>query len=434
MKNITHVKGREVLDSRGNPTVEVELGLSDGAVGRAIVPSGASTGQHEALELRDGDKKRYLGKGTLKAVSNVNEAIAKALKGKSFAQVKDLDRVLLDVDGTPQKGNLGANAILGTSLAFVQAVALSEKRPLFLVINEMMGLSEKDLQMPVPLMNIINGGMHANNGLEIQEFMIAPHGFGDFSEALRAGVEIFHSLKKKLDSMGMSTAVGDEGGFAPDLKTNGEALEVICSAIEGAGYALGKQVSVALDAASSSFFESGTKRYKFGYEGKDACDAETLTRFYETCIEKYPLVSIEDGLDENDWDGWRKLTDKLGKRVQLVGDDLFVTQTAFVERGIKNQVANAVLIKVNQVGSLSETFDTMNLCRKNNYKTVTSHRSGETEDTTIAHLAVGSGCGQIKTGSASRSERMAKYNELLRINEWAKEHKKSIPFKDVFKK
>lgn len=432
MQTISYVKGREVLDSRGNPTIEVEIGLSDGATGRAIVPSGASTGQHEALELRDHDKKRYLGKGTLKAVHNVNETVAKALKGKSFSQVRDLDKVLLEIDKTPQKANLGANAILGTSLAFVQALSASQKRPLFLIINEMMSLSAKDLQMPIPLMNIINGGMHANNGLEIQEFMIVPHGFADFSEALRSGVEIFHALKKKLDGMGMSTSVGDEGGFAPDLKSNTEALDVICQSVEAAGYMLGKQVSVALDAASSSFLDEPSKKYKFAFEGKDTWDAQGLIAFYASCLEKYPLVSIEDGLEENDWDGWKKLTEKLGKRVQLVGDDLFVTQTAFVEKGIKNQVANAVLIKVNQVGSLSETFDTMNLCRKNGYRCVTSHRSGETEDTTIAHLAVGSGCGQIKTGSASRSERMAKYNELLRISEWARENKISIPLKDIF--
>lgn len=429
---ISKVHGREVLDSRGNPTVEVEIFLSDGASGRALVPSGASKGAHEALELRDGDPKRFLGKGTQKAVHNVNQNIAKLLSGRSVPSLRALDLLLLELDGTSQKSKLGANAILGTSLAYVNALAQSQKRPLFLLISELMGVQSNEMRMPVPLMNILNGGQHANNGLEIQEFMIVPHGFEDFSESLRAGVEIFHYLKKKLEDRGLSSAVGDEGGFAPQLKSNEEALEFICEAIQNAGYALGKQVSLALDVAASSFFLAEKQKYEIEYGGEKAVTKQALLDYYGGLIEKYPLVSIEDGLDENDWAGWKDMTQRFGKRLQLVGDDLFVTQTAFVERGIREGVANAVLIKVNQVGSLSETFETMALCRQNHYRTVVSHRSGETEDVTIAHLAVGSGCGQIKTGSASRSERLAKYNELLRINEWAKEHGKAIAFQNVF--
>lgn len=431
---ISKVHGREVIDSRGNPTVEVEVTLSDESWGRAIVPSGASKGIHEALELRDGDKNRYLGKGTLKAVQNINEKIAKIIVGRAFPDVQALDGLVNELDGTKQKSHLGANAILGVSLAYVHALAQSQKRPLYLLINEMMGLQEKDLSMPVPLMNIINGGLHANNGLAVQEFMIVPHGFDDFSEALRAGVEVFHTLKKKLETMKMSVAVGDEGGFAPMLPSDASALETICEAIEGAGYSLGKQISVALDVASSSFYLEEKKKYALKTGGKSELTAEELMDYYEGLVEKYPLVSIEDGLYEEDWKNWKDFTQRFGSRLQLVGDDLFVTQSAFVERGISEGVANAVLIKVNQVGSLSETFDAMALCRRNHYRTVVSHRSGETEDITIAHLAVGSGSGQIKTGSASRSERMAKYNELLRINEWAKRNRKEIPFRNVFGK
>jgi len=430
---VSKVHGREILDSRGNPTIEVEITLADGSWGRAMVPSGASTGEHEALELRDGDPKRFLGKGTLKAVKNVNEVLSKLIEGKSFKSVRDLDQLTLEADGTPQKGKYGANALLGVSLAFVHAVANQQKRPLFWVINEMLGLTEKDLKLPVPLMNILNGGLHANNGLEIQEFMIVPHGFETFHEALRSGCEVFQHLKKKLHDLHLSTAVGDEGGFAPILKSNEQALEFVSEAVQKAGYQLGKQISLALDVAASSFFDKNSQQYLLNYSGKTRISREELMSYYAGLLEKFPLVSIEDGLDENDWAGWRQLTEKFGKRTQLVGDDLFVTQPSRVSKGIAEKVANSVLIKVNQIGTLTETFDTMLLCRKNGYTAVASHRSGETEDVTIAHLAVGSGCGQIKTGSVSRSERTAKYNELLRIEEWAKTHHKIIPYQDVFK-
>jgi enolase len=430
---VSKVHGREILDSRGNPTIEVEITLADGSWGRAMVPSGASTGEHEALELRDGDPKRFLGKGTLKAVKNVNEVLSKLIEGKSFQSVRDLDQLTLEADGTPQKGKYGANALLGVSLAFVHAVANQQKRPLFWVINEMLGLTEKDLKLPVPLMNILNGGLHANNGLEIQEFMIVPHGFETFHEALRSGCEVFQHLKKKLHDLHLSTAVGDEGGFAPILKSNEQALEFVSEAVQKAGYQLGKQISLALDVAASSFFDKNSQQYLLNYSGKTRISREELMSYYAGLLEKFPLVSIEDGLDENDWAGWRQLTEKFGKRTQLVGDDLFVTQPSRVSKGIAEKVANSVLIKVNQIGTLTETFDTMLLCRKNGYTAVASHRSGETEDVTIAHLAVGSGCGQIKTGSVSRSERTAKYNELLRIEEWAKTHHKIIPYQDVFK-
>jgi enolase len=430
---VSKVHGREILDSRGNPTIEVEITLADGSWGRAMVPSGASTGEHEALELRDGDPKRFLGKGTLKAVKNVNEVLSKLIEGKSFQSVRDLDQLTLEADGTPQKGKYGANALLGVSLAFVHAVANQQKRPLFWVINEMLGLTEKDLKLPVPLMNILNGGLHANNGLEIQEFMIVPHGFETFHEALRSGCEVFQHLKKKLHDLHLSTAVGDEGGFAPILKSNEQALEFVSEAVQKAGYQLGKQISLALDVAASSFFDKNSQQYLLNYSGKTRISREELMSYYAGLLEKFPMVSIEDGLDENDWAGWRQLTEKFGKRTQLVGDDLFVTQPSRVSKGIAEKVANSVLIKVNQIGTLTETFDTMLLCRKNGYTAVASHRSGETEDVTIAHLAVGSGCGQIKTGSVSRSERTAKYNELLRIEEWAKTHHKIIPYQDVFK-
>jgi len=429
---ISQVRGREILDSRGNPTVEVQITLSDGAMGRALVPSGASKGQHEALELRDGDPNRYLGKGTLKAVRNVNETLANLVKGKSFRNVQELDTLMLEADGTSQKSKLGANAILGVSLAYVNAVAISQKRPLYLVLNEMMGVPAAEMQLPIPLMNILNGGVHANNGLEIQEFMIVPHGFSAFSEALRAGCEIFHHLKEMLHEKHFSTAVGDEGGFAPALESNEQALELICEAVRIAGYQLKTQVAVALDVASSSFYLADAKRYSLRHRGEDSIDSNGLIDFYQGLCDKFPIVSIEDGLDEDDWAGWKVLTDKLGGQCQLVGDDLFVTQVARVRRGIQEKIANAVLIKVNQVGTLKETFETMALCRENKYRAVTSHRSGETEDVTIAHLAVGSGCGQIKTGSASRSERLAKYNELLRIEEWARENGKPLRFAKVF--
>ena len=349
------------------------------------------------MELRDGDPKRFLGKGTLKAVKNVNHILAKLLEGKTFAGVRELDEATLEADGTEQKEKLGANALLGVSLAFVHAVAAHQKRPLFFVINEMLGLTEKEMKLPVPLMNILNGGVHANNGLEIQEFMIVPHGFDSFHEALRGGCEVFQHLKQKLHDSHFSTAVGDEGGFAPRLKYNEE-------------------------------------EYLLSSEGKKSMTREELIDYYGQLLEKFPLVSIEDGLDENDWIGWKQLTDRFGKRVQLVGDDLFVTQKSRVAKGISENIANSVLIKVNQVGTLTETFDTMLLCRKNGYSSVASHRSGETEDITIAHLAVGSGCGQIKTGSVSRSERTAKYNEILRIEEWARDHQQVIPYANLFKR
>lgn len=431
---ISKIHGREILDSRGNPTIEVEMTLSDGSWGRAMVPSGASTGEHEALELRDGDPKRFLGKGTLKAVKNVNEDLSKLLEGKSFANVHELDQATLQADGTPQKEKYGANALLGISLAFVHAVAAHQKRPLFFVMNQMLGLSERDLRLPVPLMNILNGGLHANNGLEIQEFMIVPHGFDSFAEALRSGCEVFQHLKKKLHDLHLSTAVGDEGGFAPSLKNNEQALEFISEAVQKAGYQLGKQISLALDVAASSFFNKESHQYSLNYAGKKPIGREEMLKYYGALLEKYPLVSIEDGLDENDWAGWKQMTEKFGNRVQLVGDDLFVTQPLRVAKGISEKVANSVLIKVNQVGTLSETFDTMLACRANQYSAVASHRSGETEDVTIAHLAVGSGCGQIKTGSVSRSERTAKYNELLRIEEWARLNKQKIAYDDVFKR
>ena len=430
--SIEKVLGREVLDSRGNPTLEVELTLSDGAFGRAIVPSGASTGEHEALELRDGDKSRYLGKGVQTAVTRVSEAYEAALKGKSFASLRDVDEALLATDGTQQKSKLGGNTILGISMAYAHAISDSRKSPLYRVLNEMMGLSESDLRMPVPLMNILNGGMHANNGLEIQEFMVVPHGFENFRESLRAGVEIFHQLKKNLNSKKFSTAVGDEGGFAPDLGTNEEALTLICESVEAAGYQLNQQVSLALDVAASSFFDKASGNYDINLEGRKHATAAQMMDYYQSLIEKFPIVSIEDGLDENDWAGWKGMNERFGKRVQLVGDDIFVTQPSFVKRGIDEKAANAVLIKVNQVGTLTETFETLKLCRDHKYEAVVSHRSGESEDVTISHLAVASGCGQIKTGSASRGERTAKYNELFRIADRQEAEGKPLPLAKPF--
>lgn len=424
---LSSVYGREVLDSRGNPTLEVEMTLSDGSWGRAIVPSGASRGENEALELRDGDKKRFLGKGTQKAAKWVNEEGKKALVGKRFS-LESLDRWLLEADGTEQKTKIGGNTILGISMAYAHAAALSAKKPLYVYLNEQMGVAPSDMKLPIPLMNILNGGMHANNGLEIQEFMIVPHGFSDFSNALRAGVEVFHALKDRLHHEGKSTAVGDEGGFAPALASNESAIQEICAAIEAAGYKLGEQIALAMDCAASSFFNKAKGCYDIKLNGKTTASSAEMMAWFGVLCEKYPILSIEDGLDENDWDGWRDLTAKYGKKLQLVGDDLFCTQTQFVKRGIEEKAANSVLVKVNQVGSLTETFETMALCRKNGYSAVVSHRSGETEDTTIAHLAVASGCGQIKTGSASRSERTAKYNELMRISDNAARAGKPIAF------
>ncbi len=406
MSKIKSIKARQILDSRGNPTVEVDVILSSGVLGRAAVPSGASTGEHEAIELRDGDKSKYMGKGVLKAVQNVNTAIAKAVKGKE-ADFKKIDKILIALDGTENKGKLGANAILGVSLAVAKADASQKKIPLY----RYLGGSKANI-LPVPLMNIINGGVHADNNLDIQEFMIAPIGAPTFSEALRMAVEIFHTLKKILHDRNLATSVGDEGGFAPNLNSNEEGLEVIMQAIEQAGYKPGKDIFIALDAASSSFHENG----RYDYNGKSN-SAEEMIKVYLEMVAKYPVVSIEDGLYENDWAGWQELTHDLGPKVQLVGDDLFVTNVKRLEKGIYKGVANSILIKVNQIGSLSETLDAINLAKKNKYTSIISHRSGETEDTTIAHLAVATNVGQIKTGSLSRTDRLAKYNELLRIEE-----------------
>ncbi len=406
MAKVKQVKAREVIDSRGNPTVEVDVFLSNGAFGRAAVPSGASTGEFEAVELRDGDKKRFLGKGVLKAVKNVKEVILPKIKGKE-ADFKKIDKILIDLDGTPNKSKLGANAILGVSLAIAKAAANSRKIPLY----KYLGGAKANL-LPLPLMNILNGGVHADNNLDIQEFMIAPLGFNSFSTALRAATEVFHNLKSILKSKNLSISVGDEGGFAPNLNSNQEALELIIAAIEKAGYKPGKEVALALDSAASSFFKDGA----YVFEGQKR-DSQYMIDFYAKMVEKFPIVSIEDGLDENDWDGWSKLTGKLGKKIQLVGDDLFVTNVDRFKQGIDKGVANSILIKVNQIGTLSQTIAAIDLASKSGYTAVISHRSGETEDTTIAHLAVGKACGQIKTGSVSRTDRVAKYNELLRIEE-----------------
>ncbi len=406
MAKIKLVKGREIIDSRGNPTVEVDVILNDGSIGRAAVPSGASTGVLEALELRDTKKKRYMGKGVGKAVDNVNKIIFPKIKGLA-PDYKNIDKLLIELDGTENKAKLGANAILGVSLAVAKADAVSKKKPFY----KYLGGTKANL-LPLPLMNILNGGMHADNNLDIQEFMIAPLGFNTFSMALQAATEVFHNLKSILKSKKLSTSVGDEGGFAPNLKSNKEALDLIVMAIEKGGYKPGKQISLALDSAASSFYKDGS----YLFEGKKV-DSDYMIDFYSELVNKYPIISIEDGLDENDWDGWKNLTIKLGQKIQIVGDDLFVTNSKLLERGIDEDTANSILIKVNQIGSLSETIKTIDLAFKSNYTSVISHRSGETEDTTIAHLAVGKGCGQIKTGSLSRTDRVAKYNELLRIEE-----------------
>jgi len=405
MSKIKDVKAREILDSRGNPTVEVDVFLSSGIMARAAVPSGASTGEHEALELRDGDKKRYLGKGVLKAVGNIKGKIKKAIVGKD-ADFRKIDKILIDLDATPNKARLGANAILGVSLAVAKAKAKENKVSFFRYLG-----GDKARLLPVPFMNVLNGGLHADNNLDIQEFMVVPLGFSTFKRALQAASETFHHLKAILKSKKHSTAVGDEGGFAPNLKKNEEALELIVLAIKKAGYKAGKEIALALDPAASSFFKGG-----YQFEGKRR-DYNYMVDFYKRVVAKYPIISIEDGLAEDDWEGWQKLTKVLGKKIQLIGDDIFVTNSQRLTRGIKEGIANSVLIKVNQVGSLSETLETIDLAYKNNYRAMISHRSGETEDVSIAHLAVASGCGQIKTGSLSRSERIAKYNELLRIEE-----------------
>ena len=406
MAKIREVRARQILDSRGNPTVEVDIILDNGILGRAAVPSGASTGDNEALELRDGDKSRYLGKGGLKAVGNVNNVIASKIIGLE-PDFRKIDKLLLELDGTENKANLGANAILGVSMAVAKAAALDKKEPLY---NYLGGAGANIL--PVPMMNILNGGLHADNNLDIQEFMIMPVGAPTFSEALRYAVEVFHNLKAILKSKKLSTSVGDEGGFAPNLRSNQEALELIVEAITKAGYRPGKDVSLALDCAASSFCKDG--KYKFEGSVKSSAD---LIRIYGQWLAKYPVISIEDGLGEHDWDGWQKLTAELGSKLQLVGDDIFVTNPKIFKKGIAQKIANAILIKVNQIGSLSETLEAIDIAKASNYKAVISHRSGETEDTTIAHLAVACGCGQIKTGSLSRTDRICKYNELLRIEE-----------------
>lgn len=411
MPFIEDVIAREVLDSRGNPTVEVEIHLEDGSMGRAIVPSGASTGVHEALELRDGDKKRYLGKGTLKAVENVNTEIADAIIGYNVFDQVGLDKLLIELDGTYNKGRLGANAILGVSLAAADAAANSLGLPLFQYLG---GVNAKLL--PTPMMNILNGGSHADNTVDFQEFMVMPIGASSFTEAVRMGAEVFHSLKAVLKEKGLSTAVGDEGGFAPNLSSNEEALKVILEAVKKAGYEPAKDIKLALDVAASEFYDETSRKYKLTGEGKEKT-ADEMIEYYENLIAKYPVISIEDGLAEDDWEGWAKLTQKLGKKVQLVGDDLFVTNTDRLKKGIEQSVANSILIKVNQIGTVTETLDAIEMAKKAGYTAVVSHRSGESEDVTIADLVVAVNAGQIKTGSLSRTDRIAKYNQLLRIDE-----------------
>jgi len=409
MTQITQIHAREILDSRGNPTLEAEVALADGSVGRAAVPSGASTGSREAVELRDGDKARYLGKGVKNAVANVNGPIAQALKAFAADDQTGLDKKLIALDGSPNKGRLGANALLGVSMANAHAVAASKKIPLWKLLA-----GSRAPSLPVPMMNIVNGGAHADNNVDMQEFMVLPVGLPSFSEALRAGVEIFHALKSVLKAKGLNTAVGDEGGFAPDLKSNEQAIETILEAIAKSGYKAGRDVYLGLDVASSEFYKNGV--YDLEGEGKRFTSAQ-LIDFYADWCAKYPIITIEDGMAEGDWDGWKALTDKLGKKVQLVGDDLFVTNPAIFREGIDKHIANAILIKVNQIGTLSETLEAIAMADKANYAAIVSHRSGETEDTTISDIAVATTATQIKTGSLCRSDRVAKYNQLLRIEE-----------------
>jgi len=411
LTTIVKVIGREILDSRGNPTVEADVLLADGSLGRAAVPSGASTGEHEAVELRDGDKSRYLGKGTQKAASHINGEIAKALQGRNAVMQAEIDRTMIELDGTANKGRLGANAILAVSMAAARAAAHSEKTPLYRYLGGV-GAS----LLPVPMMNIINGGAHADNSVDLQEFMVAPFGAPKFSEALRMGVEVFHTLKKVLSKKGHSTAVGDEGGFAPNLGSNEEAIESVLEAITQAGYRPGEQIGICLDPATSEFFKDG--KYIFKKSDKRELSSEQMVEFWVNWKKQYPaILSIEDGMAEDDWKGWKMLTDALGKQIQLVGDDLFVTNSARLKMGIDQGVANSILVKVNQIGSLTETLEAMQMASEAGYTTVVSHRSGETEDPFIADLAVATNAGQIKTGSASRTDRIAKYNQLLRIEE-----------------
>ena len=412
MSGIKTIHAREILDSRGNPTVEVAVRLSSGVGGRAAVPSGASTGAHEAVELRDGNPARYGGKGVLDAVANVNGEIAAALRGTEAADQEAVDRRLIDLDGTPNKARLGANAILGVSMAVARAVAADREVPLFMELG-----SEDSCVVPVPLMNILNGGAHADNSVDIQEFMVVPVGATSFAEGLRAGAEVFHVLKKRLSVEGYSTSVGDEGGVAPNLGSNREAVDVILAAIEAAGYRPGEDVALALDCAATELYDRETGEYDFAGSGEGRKSSAELVEMYADWIDSYPIVSIEDGLDEDDWDGWRLLTERMGDRVQLVGDDLFVTNVERLSRGIEGGIANSILIKLNQIGTVTETLEAIRMASDAGYTSVISHRSGETEDTFIADLAVATGAGQIKTGSACRSERVAKYNRLLRIEE-----------------
>ncbi|MFV2059577.1 MAG: phosphopyruvate hydratase [Gammaproteobacteria bacterium] len=407
--SIEKIIAREVIDSRGNPTVEADVYLTSGVMGRAAVPSGASTGSREAIELRDGDKSRYMGKGVLTAVKNITNDINTALQGKDASQQETIDKIMLDLDGTENKSKLGANALLAVSLACAKAAAIANKEELYAYLSK-----DGNYTLPVPMMNIINGGSHADNSVDLQEFMIIPVGAPSFSEAVRYGSEVFHNLKLVLSAKGMNTAVGDEGGFAPDLPSNESALEVIIEAIEKAGYKPGVDIYIGIDAASSEFYKDG--KYDLASEGK-ILTASQLIDVYEEWVEKYPIISIEDGLDEGDWDGWKILTERLGDKVQLVGDDLFVTNTKIFQQGIDKNIANSILIKVNQIGTLTETLEAIELAKKSGYTAVISHRSGETEDTTISDLAVATAAGQIKTGSMSRSDRVAKYNQLLRIEQ-----------------
>jgi len=412
MSSIQHIHARQILDSRGNPTIEVDVKTENGFVGRAAVPSGASTGKHEAVELRDDDAKVFMGKGVLKAVENVNETIADELIGFSVFEQNLIDKIMLEMDGTPNKAKLGANAILGVSLAVAKAAAQEAGQSLYRYIG---GVNANTL--PVPMMNILNGGSHADNSIDFQEFMVMPVKADSFSQALRMGTEVFHNLKKVLKDKGFSTNVGDEGGFAPNIKSNPEAIEIVLQAIEKAGYRPGEDIFIAMDAASSEFYDAKTGLYHFKKSTGDKLTSSQMANYWKEWVDKYPIISIEDGMDEDDWKGWKEVTDLVGKKIQLVGDDLFVTNVQRLQQGIDQQVANAILVKVNQIGSLTETIDAVNLAKRNSYKSIMSHRSGETEDNTIADLAVALNTGQIKTGSASRSDRMAKYNQLLRIEE-----------------
>jgi len=412
MSLIESIHARQILDSRGNPTVEVDVVTESGAFGRAAVPSGASTGTHEAVELRDGDKKSYLGKGVLKAVDNVNNKIATEVVGFDVYDQNLLDKIMIELDGTPNKGNLGANAILGTSLAIAKAAAMEAGLPLYRYIG---GVNANTL--PVPMMNILNGGSHADNSIDFQEFMVMPVKADTFSQALQMGTEVFHTLKKVLHDKGLSTNVGDEGGFAPNIASNEEAIEIVIQAIEKAGFKPGVDIFIAIDAASSEFYDAKTGLYTFKKSSGKSLKSAEMVDYWAAWAKKYPIISIEDGMAEDDWDGWKGVTDKIGKQVQLVGDDLFVTNVTRLQDGIDKGVANSILVKVNQIGSLTETINAVNLAKRNSYKSVMSHRSGETEDSTIADLAVALNTGQIKTGSASRSDRMAKYNQLIRIEE-----------------